>query len=313
MSLSSLPTELIEHIAAYLDLPTFRSIRLVLSSLNQQLLHLFKARFFRTRTVEWTKAGLKSFVDITKHDILGVGLQHLIVNATPRRSISLWQLRKRISEINPTFSDQSGVFLKCELQAKYVADEREATDQASFFNETRYDQKCLQAVFARVQILESLVFEYEGMDRKYGKFGRRYCESSQHEMSRPFVSVLAALAASGAHVKKILIHEPNHYGAVSIGRLESLAPSLRSFAIAFEKLEILQLNLRDWRDPYSGFELESNRAPFVVRFLAKARNVRHLDLGTAVLMTISLARWLAFASSLNWRHVSSRSSNGEML
>jgi hypothetical protein len=61
--------------------------------------------------------------------------------------------------------------------------------------------------------------------------------------------------------------------------LESLAPSLRYFDAAFEHLEILDLELRDWRYPDTGFELESTRAPFVVRFLAKARNVRHLKLG----------------------------------
>lgn len=278
MSLSSFPTELVEHIAAYLDLTSFRSIRLASSSLNHQLLYLFRDHFFRTRTVQWTKIGLDSLVDVTNHDIFGAGLQRLIVDSTPRHSISLWKLRKRISETNSIFSDQSGVFFKSELQARYIADEREATDLASFFNETRHDQRCLQAVFARVRVLESLIFEYEGMDKKYGKFGRRYCESSQHEMSRPFVSVLAALAASGAHVRTISVHESNNHGAVSIGRLESLAPSLRHFDTAFEKLETLQLNLRDWRDPNSGFELESDRAPFVVRFLAKAHNLRHLDL-----------------------------------
>jgi hypothetical protein len=85
-------------------------------------------------------------------------------------------------------------------------------------------------------------------------------------------------AASGIYVKEISIHHIEKYGAVSIGRLESLAPSLRNFDAAFANLKVLKLNLRDWRYPGTGFELEGNRAPFIIRFLAKARNVRHMEL-----------------------------------
>lgn len=59
----------------------------------------------------------------------------------------------------------------------------------------------------------------------------------------------------------------------------SLAPSLRSFEAALEGLEELELYLRDWRCPEEGFELENARAPFLVRILEKARNVRHLSIG----------------------------------
>lgn len=165
---------------------------------------------------------------------------------------------------------------RSELQEQYIGEEKHSKELATFFNETRYDQKCLQAVFERSPNIETVMFHFEGMDQKYGKFGRRYCESSQHEMSRPFVSTMAAIAASKIHIKDISIDPVFNYGAVGIGRLESLAPSLRKFDEAFSRLERLELNLRDWRYPDIGFELESDRAPFVVRFLMKAQNVRHL-------------------------------------
>jgi len=268
MPLSSLPTELIECIARYLDLSSFCSLRLATSFLRQQSLHVFRDRFFRRQSVSWAK-----------HADLGSSLQHLSVDATPRHSMSLWQLRKRISEADAIISESDGLFFKSELQEKYMEEEKAAKELATFFNETRYDHKCLRAVFGNVQKLESIVFEYRGMERKYGKFGRRYCESSQHEMSRPFLSTMAAVAASGVHVKTIAVHPVHHHGAVSIGRLESLAPSLRSFEVVFGNLETLELNLRDWRYPDEGFELASLRAPFVVRFLAKARNVKNLTIG----------------------------------
>lgn len=89
---------------------------------------------------------------------------------------------------------------------------------------------------------------------------------------------MAAIAATDLRLKVISISPINNHGAISIGHLKSLAPSLRHFDSAFERLEVLCLNLRDWRYPDSGFELDTYRAPFVVRFLVKARNVRHLDL-----------------------------------
>jgi hypothetical protein len=89
---------------------------------------------------------------------------------------------------------------------------------------------------------------------------------------------MAAIAASGIHVKEISVHPKHHYGAVSVGRLESLAPSIRNFDAVFENLEKLELDLRDWRNPSAGFEVDGRRVPFAVRFLAKARNVKDLSL-----------------------------------
>jgi hypothetical protein len=89
---------------------------------------------------------------------------------------------------------------------------------------------------------------------------------------------MAAVAASGVQVKAILIDPKCNYGAISIGRLESLASSLVRFDAAFETLAKLELNLRDFRHPSRGFELETTRAPWVVRFLTKARHVKHLSL-----------------------------------
>jgi hypothetical protein len=279
MSLASLPTELIECIAAYLNRSDTCSLRLTSSSLKQQSLHVFRDRFFRKRSVSWTRQSLDRLVEISEHAGFGSALQHLHIDATPRHSILLWQLRKPLFEASAFFSELDDVLFKSELQELYVEKEKEAKAVATFFNETRYDQKCLRAVFSRVQSLESIVFRYEGMDKDYGKFVRRYCESSQHEMSRPFISTMAVVAASGIHVRRITVDPSNAYGAVSVGRLESLAPSLRSFETIFESLEELDLNLRDWRCPEEGFELENARAPFLVRFLAKARNLRHLSIG----------------------------------
>lgn len=279
MPLSSLPTELIESIARYLDLSSFCSLRLTTLLLKQQSLHVFRERFFRRQSVSWTKHDLDRLVEMSNHADFGSSLQHLSVDATPWHSMSLWQLRKRISEADAIISESDGLFFKSELQEKYIEEEKAAKELAAFFNETRYDHKCLRAVFGKVQNLESIVFKYRGMERKYGKFGRRYCESSQHEMSRPFVSTMAAVAASGVHVKTIAVHPVHHHGAVSIGRLECLSPSLRNFDAVFGNLKTLELNLRDWRYPDEGFELESLRAPFVMRFLAKARNVKDITIG----------------------------------
>jgi hypothetical protein len=278
MSLVSLPTELIELIVNHGDVSAACSLRLASSVLNQKSLHVFRDRVFRTRSLSWTKHNLAQLVEISAHPFFGRALQHLSINATPRYSISLWQLRKRISWPAGVPSDPNNQYDKFRLQMQYTADQKEAHDLAAFFNETRFDQKCLQTVFESTQRLESVRFRYEGMDQKHATFQRRYCESSQHEMSRPFVSTMAAIAASGVQLKAILIDPTHNYGAISIGRLESLAPSLTRFNTAFEALAKLELNLRDWRHPSTGFELESTKAPFVVRFLKKARQVKHLSL-----------------------------------
>ncbi len=280
MPLTILPTELIEQIAVHSDLGSLRSLRLTCSSLTNQTFHIFKDRFFRKRTIKWTKENFDTLLNIAAHAELGNALQHLIIDATPWLSVRLWHARKRLSEAEAIFGPfpAPADSVLSIVEQKYLEDRKTATNIAAFFNETRYDQKCLKTIFARLSVLESVVFLYEGMDKKFGKFGRRYCEASQHEMSRPFVSTLAAIAASGIPVKVISTHHIHKYGAISIGRLESLAPSLRNFDHVFEKLEVLKLNLRDWRDPDTGFELDTNRAPFAIRFLAKAKNIKSLDL-----------------------------------
>lgn len=278
MPLISLPTELTEQIASHLDLPACRCLRLVCSSLRQQTSHDFRDRYFRTRTLKWTKESLDTLLEVTLHPDFGNALQNLSIDATPRHSIHLWSTRKRISEAQAIFGPYNANSAKSKLEVQYMNDNKVAEELATFFNETRYDQKCLTNVFTKLGKLERIVFEYEGMDKKYGKFGRKYCESSQHEMSRPFVSTMAAIASTSLSVKVISNHHIKNHGAISIGRLESLAPSLRNFDAVLASLKVLQLNLRDWRYPDSGFELETHRAPFVVRFLAKARNVKELDL-----------------------------------
>ncbi|KAF1837713.1 hypothetical protein BDW02DRAFT_586509 [Decorospora gaudefroyi] len=240
MSLASLPTELVERIASHLDLPTCRAFRLTSTSLSKQTLYIVKDRFFRQRTLKWTTEDFSALLQVTAHATFGDALQTLIIDATPRHSIHLWQARKRISEAQAISTPYGTVSNRSELEEKYATYSKIAEDAAVFFNETRYDQKSLRTVFQKIKRLDCIAFAYNGMD------------SNQHEMSRPFVSTMSAIAASNCQVR-IIVLDGNR----------NLAPSLRSFDAAFERLEILQLHLRDWRYADSGFELDTARAPFV--------------------------------------------------
>ncbi|CAE6995005.1 hypothetical protein CFE70_000019 [Pyrenophora teres f. teres 0-1] len=279
-----LPTELIELIASYLDLPSFRSLRLTNSELSRQTAHHLGTRYLRTQTLSWARSSLDTFLEKNTHESFSGRLQNLVVDATPYHSQNLWRASKHVPEEQPhsawlhTSSAEVNGALDAARSAAAVA--AAAATVNKFFNETRYDVKVLTTVFARLEKLETLTFEYKGMERKYAKFGNGYCVSSQHEMSRPFVSTMAAVAATGLSVAAINceVYYGAH-GAVGIGRLESLAPVLGRFDTAFAKLTFLDLCLRDWRCPDEGFQLDdSARAPFVVRFLAKARELRELRL-----------------------------------
>jgi hypothetical protein len=281
VSLSSLPTELIEHIATHLDLFAFRALRLTHSSCRTQTLHIFKHRFISTHTIQWTQSSLQQLVDIATHNDLGDSLQRLIINATPYYSVQLWQMRRRSSDaghFTPVTDDEDGSRLVRRLNSENEQLAEQAHEVATWFNETRFDVKCLTTVFSRLASLESITFAYTGMAPRFQKFGRRYCESSQHEMSRPFVSTMLAVATSGVVVGRIELQQGKEYGAVGIGRLESLAPSLLRLSHALSTLSTLQFNLRDWRTPDSGFEPLHHRVPFVVRFLAKCTSVKVLEL-----------------------------------
>ncbi|KAG9185212.1 hypothetical protein G6011_07756 [Alternaria panax] len=278
MALSNLPTELIEHITLYLDRPTSCSLRLTSPSLSKKTSHVFKDRFFRQHTLQWTREAFSRLQEMTSHPHFGNSLQHLVIEATPRHSIHLWQTQTHISNTQGISTPYGVVSATRDLEEKYATDSKVADDIATFFSETRFDRKCLVTLFEGLEQLESITFAYEGMDDRYAKFATRYCKISQHEMSRPFVSTMSAIATSKIQVRSIRLDNAKTYGAVGIGRLENIAPLLRDFDHAFEKLETLQLHLRDLRSSHSGFELEAPRTPFVVRFLAKARNVRRLEL-----------------------------------
>src|SRR4051812_10288075 len=100
-------------------------------------------------------------------------------------------------------------------------------------------------MFEKIKVLQSITFCYEGIDRRYGKFACWYCERSQNEISRPFVLTMYAITASDTAVRNIYADEGMIYGAVSIGRLESLSPILSKFDNASKQLRMLHLNLRD--------------------------------------------------------------------
>lgn len=231
--------------------------------------------------MSWTEDSLQRLADVAAHPELGDALRNLVIDATPHHALSLWKMARRSADaghLTPASDDEDGAKLVRRIASDYDGLKRESERAARWFNETRFDVGCLKKAFARTKGLESVVFEYEGLEIRYSKFARRYCEGSQSEMSRPFVSTMSALAGSGTGVKRIEMGDGKGYGAVSVGRLESLAPSLRAFDGLFEGLQVLKLKLRDWRTPDEGFELERARAPFSVRFLAKCRNVRVLVL-----------------------------------
>lgn len=288
MTLHQLPTEVIELITTYLDLPSFCNIRLTCSTLNQQTLHHFRTRFFNTQRLSWTKASFDRLLAISSHPSFGSNtLHHLLIDATPHHSISTWRLSRRLSEAQAIVSDTAAGSITSTLTSDLSIVRKTAEDDATFFNESRYDRKILTTVFASLAktnseaFLQSLTFAFDPMDRKYSKFGRRYCESSQNEMSRAYISTFAAIASSGIKIKHILFEEGRAHGALAIGRLESLAPQLHNFDSAFSTLTTLSLNLRDWRYPDSGFELDDlhrGRAPFVIRFLSKASHVKRLEI-----------------------------------
>jgi hypothetical protein len=278
MTLPCLPTELIEQIATYLDLASIRSFRLTSPPLSKQTSHLFRDRFFRKLSIEWTVESLEKLRAISLHETFGDALQDLLIDATPYRSIHLWASRLRISEAHAISTPYGTVSANPEFEKQYRVDVKIAEKEATFLNETRHDRKCLVSCFERVGRLASVSFEYEGVGEECAKFCKRYCERSQHEMSRPFVSTMAAITATKLQVGHICLSKEFPYGAISIGRMESLAPNLRAFDHAFEGLETLQLHLRDWRDAEDGFKIETSRAPFIVRFLAHARNLKSLEL-----------------------------------
>lgn len=281
MSLATLPTELLELISSHLRLPSFASLRLSCRHCYIRTLLLFKDRFFGTQYVSWNKVSLQKLVDIAAHRELGDALRHLVINSTPHHALSLWKISRRSADaghLTPLTDDEDGAKLVHRLDSQFQILQEEAERSARWFNETRFDVSCLKKAFERVKGLESPVFAYEGMEIRYSKFAQRYCEASQHEMSRPFVSTLSALAASGTLVKRIEMAKGKTHGAVSVGRLESLAPHMRVFGKLFEGLQVLELNLRDRRRPDEGFELENGRAPQGLRFLARCKSVRVLDL-----------------------------------
>lgn len=272
--LSDLPTELTEHITGDLDIDSFRYFRLVSRSLNQQSLHQFRQRFFHTRTVAWTEESLDRLTRVTSDSFFGRSLRTLVVDSTPRFAIKLWELEKGLIEADL----QQDQHRHNDAQTLYSEIEARSEQMTRFWNETRHDRKALASVFEHLGRLQSIVFAYDGMMKNFLLFGRRYCESSQNEMSRPLVSTLAAIAMSKLIVQTITLDPERKYGAVSTGRLESLSPFLLVFGDIFLGLKVFKMNIRDWRSPDDGLEMPSGKASFLVRFLAKLKNLESLDL-----------------------------------
>ncbi|ORY14091.1 hypothetical protein BCR34DRAFT_480132 [Clohesyomyces aquaticus] len=274
MGLATLPTELVETIASHLSLPDFRCFRLTSPPLNRQSLQLFRSRFFRRRSITWTTEDLRCLLDISWHPDFGLALHDLVVDATPKYAIQLWDLKNKMYESR----HDSG--LKTLYWMEYDLLNEKADNSFRYWNETRHDQQTLTAIFQRLKQINSITFCYDGVHRWYG-FGNhkdKYCESSQNEMSRPFVSTLAAIAASGILVHELSVHKERNHGAISVGRLESISPLLPRLDCALETLSALKLDLRDWRRPTEGFEPPPGKLPIAVRILSRCRNLRKLEL-----------------------------------
>ena len=272
MALSSLPTELIEQIAEYLDARSIRSFRLTDLALSQKSLHAFKQRL-RRRTLQWDIESLWQLEWMTSHPPFYGILEEIVIDATPRFAIRLWELEKSIVDA----AAQQDFQKRAELQSSYLRIEEQSSAAARFWNETRQDQKILSSVFGRLKTLSSITFVYDGMNTNH-LFARKYCENSQNEMSRPFVSTMAALATSHLPVQSIAVAPDRRFGAISVGRLESISPVLTEFDHTFPRLSHLQLSLRDWRYPDEGFEMPVGKVPFIVRFLSRFQHLRSLEL-----------------------------------
>ncbi|KAF2732861.1 hypothetical protein EJ04DRAFT_565604 [Polyplosphaeria fusca] len=272
MLLDRLPEELIEAIVSDLNRADFCHFRLVSRAVNYASLHNFAERFFRRQTVSWQASSFSKILDITHSQVFGHWLRDLVIDATPKYAKRLWEINTWLFD-NQEPSDRRDLYL---IEQKQIMKTDE--ENAKFWSETRNDQKSLVTVFRKARHLRSITFAYDSMHKNYGTFGRRYCESSQNEMSRPFVSTMEAIVTSGLTIEEITIHDTRKHGAVSLGRLESLARHLSKFDGAFEQLRTLNLNLRDWRHPDEGFEMPSKHLSFAVRFLAKCRNVQDLTL-----------------------------------
>lgn len=150
MALNTLPAEMVEIITNYLDIVDFRSLRLVNSSLNQQSLHPFKERFFQQKTLTWTIDKLNVLLEIVQHDYFGDALQDLIIDATPRHAIRLWELKKQIQDL-----PQSDTDVRPQLLVAYDDLAAHADKMATFWKETQQDQKLLTTIFQQKKTLRS--------------------------------------------------------------------------------------------------------------------------------------------------------------
>jgi hypothetical protein len=272
MSLATLPTELIDNITSHLDLASFRCLRLTSPSLNQQTLHPFKERFFEQFTLKWDLARFQTLLSISQHPYFGDALQHLYIDATPHFSATFWKLTKQLQDAE---RDNPSISISPE---RHQAAQKAADRRNQFWNQAPEDVNTLITIFQHAKNLRAITFAYDGLEKKYSQFARRYCENSQLEMSRPVVHTLRAIALSPfLHLSSFSICPTRKHGAVSIGRLETLSPLLSRFDDAFSRLTVLKMNLRDWRSREEGFEDPPGRVPFVVRFLAKCRGVRELE------------------------------------
>ncbi|PVH95897.1 hypothetical protein DM02DRAFT_136859 [Periconia macrospinosa] len=284
MTLSALPSELVTCVTEHLDISSFRSFRLVCSPLQVQSLHCFKRRFFQKQTIEWTLHSLQQFQEISESHF-GAALKDLVIDATPRFALKSAQLYDLLS-LHEDYESKKA------LESGWLQVEAEKDRMASFWNETRQDVKILTSVFGRIGALRSITFAY---DR--AKLSARglyeFTRNSQREMSRPFVSTLAAVAIANLTVSAIITDPIRKQGAVSVGRLETVSPILIPHEDVFLRLEVLKLTLREFRRPNEGFALPIGKPPFWVRLLSKFKHLRTLDLSFCTIFQENSLRHMA--------------------
>lgn len=266
-----LPTELVENIAYSLPLSDLRNFRLTCSSMRDQALHPFKDRFFRRRTITVTADSLKGLIDVAGHPQIGSALRDLVIDATP-------QLEKKYTDCQRRIRDaqlDDGLRQLLDIELRLINEDRV---KLSDFAKSGQDRKLLALAFMVIGRLHSIAFAYDGFNESEAEDAMYHLRRAQTEMSRPFVSTIAAIAFSGLAVEEITVQNHRRSGFVSIGKLKFSSTQYSQLRPALAHLRVLKLDLRDWLYAPARWMVSVEIPPFVARFLSRVTELRELDL-----------------------------------
>lgn len=255
MSLETMPSLVVALLAEVLDTSQLCSLRLTCTWFHLASLSVFKRRYVRTQTVEWTTNSLHRLLKLAMLPI-GGAIEDIVVDATPRLSI------ERTYPCDDPY----------QLECKYLA-------MKSYWKGTQHDFHILTAAFKRIRIVNSITFAYDcsGCPFPITWQNAQFLHESSEEMSRPFIATMAAVARARLYVYEINTDSDRRYGAVrseALGMIPS--PLMTTFAGAFQRIRVLQLKLRDLRSPCVGWV--QSGTPFWVQFLSKFTDLYTLDL-----------------------------------